>query len=291
MILLSYFTDHKKNIFFQFLIDLSVIIFQQYRIVLMDPIDRKILDEQNADKNSDKMKEKPIKKKITQNLFKVDPKKKVKNTVKSGENPKKRYYSQKNSNTTSSTGKHKVFDKGLSDKFDSKARDIIKKCLGKGIMDNPQTYGEDMIVITNKIPYGYIELQVYGKWVDTFPHPMPYIYERKMKFNPNTLFVCFNANFSKAIIFGRKCVQEKKYRVEKYSREYIHYVPWNKTLTLDVSQINYENILSYASPEDYFEYLEKMENNVSNGVHNSDNINNTDNIDNIDNIEDIMDIF
>ena len=126
----------------------------------------------------------------------------------------KKYYKTGGSNTNTDAGKHKVFDKDLSDAFDIKAREIIKSCLGPGIIDNPNKYGEDMIVLTSRIPYGYIELQVYGKWIDVFPYPMPYIYERKMKFNPNTLFICFNAQFDKAIVFSKSAIDPQKYRVE-----------------------------------------------------------------------------
>jgi hypothetical protein len=157
-------------------------------------------------------------------------------------------------------GKLKVFDKNLSDRYDTRARDIIKECLGNGVIDNPHSFGADMMVVTNRIPYGYIELQVYGQWTDDkFPHPMPYIYERKMNFSNNTLFVCFNASFEKAIIFSKSCIDSKKYRAKKYSREYIHYIPWHKTLRVDVSKLTYERILCYCDPATYFEILEAKE--------------------------------
>ena len=173
----------------------------------------------------------------------------------------KKYYKSSGSNSNSNTdvGKHKVFDKDLSDAFDIKAREIIKSCLGPGIIDNPNKYGEDMIVLTSRIPYGYIELQVYGKWIDVFPYPMPYIYERKMRFNPNTLFICFNVRFDKAIVFSKSAIDPQKYRVEKYSREYIHYVKWHKAMVLDVSSLTYDSIECYASPIEYFEKLHQKD--------------------------------
>jgi hypothetical protein len=185
----------------------------------------------------------------------------------------KKYYKSSGSNTNTDAGKHKVFDKDLSDAFDIKARETIKTCLGSGIIDNPNKYGEDMIVLTSRIPYGYIELQVYGKWIDVFPYPMPYIYERKMRFNPNTLFICFNVRFDKAIVFSKSAIDPQKYRVEKYSREYIHYVKWHKAMVLDVSSLTYDSIECYASPIEYFEKLhqkdeliELIEQNEKNGL-------------------------
>ena len=185
---------------------------------------------------------------------------KLNKSNKSGKINKTKYQSHYKTSLPGMTGKVKVFDKNLSNKYDVKARQIIRDLLGKGVMDNPKTYGEDILVLTDQIPYGYIELQVYGKWTDDkFPKPMPYIYERKMKFNPNTLFICFNASFEKAIIFSKSCINEKKHRPKKYSREFIHYVPWHKTMTIDVSKLSYDKILSYCDPERYFELLELRE--------------------------------
>lgn len=145
-------------------------------------------------------------------------------------------------------GKIKVFDQKLSNKFDIKAREIIKQRLGTNVDDNPNMYGEDLIVLANDIPYGYIELQVYGKWTsDKFPFPSPFVYERKMKFCNTTLFICFNAFFDKMILFGRKTIHPKKYREKKYSREFIHYVPWNKALMVDTDKFNIDTIKDYYS--------------------------------------------
>lgn len=184
----------------------------------------------------------------------------IKSKPKTTKANKTHYQSHYKNSLPGMNGKVKVFDKKLSDKFDVRARQIIRDLLGKGVMDNPKTYGEDILVLTDQIPYGYIELQVYGKWIDDkFPYPMPYIYERKMKFNPNTLFVCFNAEFSKVVIFSKSCIDKKKHRVEKYSREFIHYIPWHKTMTINVNNLTYDRILSYCDPERYFEKLETEE--------------------------------
>jgi hypothetical protein len=78
----------------------------------------------------------------------------------------------------------------LSNNFDTNARNKIKEKFGNFIIDNPNIYGEDMVVVNKKIPFKFIELQVYGKWKDKFPATMPYIYERKLKFSKKTLFIC-----------------------------------------------------------------------------------------------------
>jgi hypothetical protein len=156
-------------------------------------------------------------------------------------------------------GKLKRFDLALSNRYDLRARDVIKACLGDGIIDNPSIYGEDMLVLTNRIPYGYIELQVYGTWKDRFPYPAPYVFERKMRFNDNTLFICFNAKFDQALLFSKQCISDKKVVSERYSEEYIHYVPWRNVIKVDISKLTYDLILSYADPETYYELLEAKE--------------------------------
>jgi hypothetical protein len=135
-------------------------------------------------------------------------------------------------------GKIKKFDQSMSDIYDTKARDVIKECLGEIVQDNPETYAEDMVLCAN-LPYTHIELQVYGKWVDdTFPYQCPYVYERKLKFRATTLFVCFNAHYDRFIMFARTAIHPKPYRLEKYAREIVHYVPWNKSITQPTSKLN-----------------------------------------------------
>lgn len=152
------------------------------------------------------------------------------------------------------TGKIKQFDQNLSDKFDIRSRDIVKECLKDLVDDNPDIYGEDLIVRSKDIPYGYIELQVYGKWdSNNFPYNQPFIYERKMKFCENTLFICFNKSFDEIIIFSRKHVNPKKYRVKKFSREYICYVPWTSVIRVKIEELNLKLIRIYCGLDDPFE--------------------------------------
>lgn len=144
-------------------------------------------------------------------------------------------------------GKIKIFDQELSDRYDKRSRVIVKSKLGPAVRNNPDKYAEDMIVVTKRIPYGYIELQVYGKWTeDKFPYDSPFIYERKLKFCETTLFICFNASYDKLVMFSRTSVHPKRYRVKKYSREFIHYVPWSKAITLDTDKLSIEYIRQYC---------------------------------------------
>lgn len=145
-------------------------------------------------------------------------------------------------------GKIKIFDQKLSDTFDTKSRNLIKKILGTDMVDdNPNKYGEDMIVINKLIPYDYIELQVYGKWTNEyFPYNMPFVYERKLKFCARTLFICFNSKYDELIMFCRTSIHPKKYRVKKYSREMMCYVPWSKAVRIYTKDFTTESILNYS---------------------------------------------
>lgn len=180
---------------------------------------------------------------------------------------------QKFKNNNGMTGKIKVFDQALCDKYDKKSRVIIKQILGDYVDDNPDKYGEDMIVISDEIPYGFIELQVYGRWVeDKFPYDSPFIYERKLRFRDTTLFICFNANYDKLIMFARESVHPKKYRIKKYSKEFIYYVPWHKALTIKTNALNVNIMRNYSGLYD--------------DVSNSDNNDNSDNGNNSNNSND-----
>ena len=139
-------------------------------------------------------------------------------------------------------GRVKAFDINLSNKFDTIAREFIKNKLTDNVIDNPDKYGEDMIVMNTIIPFKYIELQVYGKWIDNFPYVNPFVYERKMRFCGETLFICFNYHMTRVIMFSKSSIQLKKCRAEKYSREYIHYVPWNRVFQINADILSLNTI-------------------------------------------------
>ena len=142
-------------------------------------------------------------------------------------------------------GKIKKFNKKLCDKYDIKSREIIRLIFGDAVADNPNIYGEDMIVTNTQIPYQYIELQVYGKWESKYPFISPYIYSRKMKFSNSTLFICFNSTYEKMILFGRPFVNPNKHRLQKYSREYIHYIPWSHAMIINTNKLSIDTISEY----------------------------------------------
>ena len=156
------------------------------------------------------------------------------------------------------TGSVKKFDDKLHSKFDIEARDMLKNILGNNIKDNEDVYGEDMIFTVEKspknFPYKYLEVQVFSQWSeDKFPYIFPFVYARKMRFSPSTLFVTFNKFLSEVIIFSRNSLSKDPSKLKKYDREDVNYVPWSKTMRLKSHQLTVANIWLYHG-EDYSEY-------------------------------------
>ena len=143
-------------------------------------------------------------------------------------------------------GKKSKFNEKLYEKYDIPARQKIKEVLGDNICDNPDKYGEDMILLIDGCKYKYLELQVCADWTgDKYPFPYPYIYERKIKFSNESLFLVFNRNMNKGFIFSRKAITGKPKRIQKYSREFIYEIQWNKVLPVYMDNFSAETILMY----------------------------------------------
>lgn len=143
-------------------------------------------------------------------------------------------------------GQKRVFDPILFDKYDPKARYIIKKTFPDHAIDNPDMYGEDLIFKHNKIPYKFIEVQVYATWDgDKFPYTFPFVYARKMRFSKDTLFIAFNKFFTELVMFGRNALDDKPSRLKKYDRELVHYVSWNHALKTSTELLTLDLIADF----------------------------------------------
>jgi hypothetical protein len=143
-------------------------------------------------------------------------------------------------------GKKSKFSTKLYERYDIPARNKIKEVLGEYIYDNPDIYGEDMILNIENCKYKYLELQVCASWVtDKYPHPKPYIYERKIKFSDKSLFLIFNKKMTQGLIFSRTAIVNKPKRIKKYSREFIYEIEWNKILPVYMDNFTPETILLY----------------------------------------------
>lgn len=140
----------------------------------------------------------------------------------------------------------KKFDEHLLTKYDLPAREKIKKILGEGIIDNPDKYGEDMIICNENCSYKYLELQVYSNWIETFPFKYPFVYARKIKYDDQTLFLAMNYNMTKGLIFDKKSFDKQKpRRYKKYSREFVYDVPWHRVMQVYINKLDWQTLKLY----------------------------------------------
>jgi len=143
-------------------------------------------------------------------------------------------------------GKIKKFDIKLYNKYDIPARNIIKKKLGELVLDNPDIYKEDMLLNIPSSKYLYLELQVCTSWnQDKYPYAKPYIYERKKSFNINTLYIIFNRNFTKGLLFDNKSIEAKPRRLKKFSRSFVYDIPWYRILPINIEDLDADTLLIY----------------------------------------------
>ena len=143
-------------------------------------------------------------------------------------------------------GKIKKFDKKLYDKYDIPARNKIKKQLGEYVKDNPDIYAQDMLLDIPNYKYKYLELQVCAGWTsENYPYKYPYIYERKKYFSEDTLYIIFNKNMTRGLLFNNKSIEEKPHRIKKYSRTYVYDIPWNRILPINIDDLDMETIMLY----------------------------------------------
>lgn len=130
-------------------------------------------------------------------------------------------------------GKIRAFDEELYKKYDIPARKIIKEILKDFVEENPNKYGADMIIKSNKkCKYKYLELQVCTQWInEKFPHKYIYIWERKGRYNDDTLFFTLNRDMTMGYLFDiSKINKEKPRRFRKYNRQFVYDIPWNQVM-------------------------------------------------------------
>lgn len=139
------------------------------------------------------------------------------------------------------TGKLKKFDQNLYDKYDKPAREKIKSLLKDFISDNPDIYGEDMIINIPGCKYKFLELQVCIAWVsEKYPYDFPYVYARKTHFSDDTLFLILNKQMTKGLLFNKCSICSKPKRLKKFSRYFVHQIPWHQIIQLDLDILDKE---------------------------------------------------
>jgi len=144
-------------------------------------------------------------------------------------------------------GKKNPFNEGLFDKYDIPAREKIKNILKEFVIDNPDIYAQDLIITDPTCKYKYLELQVCATWVgDKYPFDKIFVYERKRRYNNDTLFLTLSKHFDKGYIFDADSFKDAPpRRIKKYSREFVYDVPWNKVMHVYVDNLEKEEILMY----------------------------------------------
>lgn len=142
-------------------------------------------------------------------------------------------------------GKIKKFSQELYDKYDIPARNLMKQQLGENnVIDNPDIYGEDMIITNEKCNHKYLELQVCAEWYnDNYPYEKPFVFERKGHFSEDTLFIIFDKNFKRSFVFKKKHLNEKPVRMKKYSKTFIYTIEWNRVYKIDVKDLCIEQLI------------------------------------------------
>lgn len=164
------------------------------------------------------------------------------------------------------SGAVKKFNQDLFNKYDPEARAIIKEKLGIYTDPNPDIYGEDMLLKDEELSKycNYLEIQVFSKWDESkFPYKFPFIYARKMRFSKKTLFITFNKYLTEIIMFSRNKISEKAIRLEKYSREFIHIVPWRYALRMYVDKLSINDIRAYYGIYSEDEIQDKVQDEIS----------------------------
>ena len=135
-------------------------------------------------------------------------------------------------------GKVMKFNKKMHDKYDIPAREKIKSIIGEFIIDNPDKFGQDMMIKLNNCKYRYLELQVCTTWINKkYPHDFMYIYARKAKYNSDTLFLTLNKKLEYGYFFDNTNINHNKpKRIKKYSRQFIYNIPWTDVIfvTIDI---------------------------------------------------------
>lgn len=144
-------------------------------------------------------------------------------------------------------GKHSAFNQELFNKYDIPARDKIKSVLADFVKDNPDIYQQDLVITDETYKYKYIELQVCVSWIgENFPYDNPYVYERKGRYDEDTLFITLNKSLTRGLIFDAKSFKNiKPKRLKKYSREFIYIIPWCQVMPIIIDTLTPDTIKLY----------------------------------------------
>ena len=119
----------------------------------------------------------------------------------------------------------------------------MKEKLKDNIIDNPDQYAEDMIIVDKNCRFRFLEIQACAEWIgEKYPHEMPFVYERKGHFDINTLFILFDKHMTQGFMFAREALNKEPVRIKKYSRFFIYQVPWSKVVSFHTCNLSMDDI-------------------------------------------------
>lgn len=107
-------------------------------------------------------------------------------------------------------GAYKPFDKGLSDKFDTPGRKVIKAFLSREWLleaDDYDKYKVDLICKKDGVPKIFVEIEVRPPFLNKFPFETVHVPSRKHKLFGNelpTIYFVVNRDFTKALWVNTK---------------------------------------------------------------------------------------
>ncbi len=145
-------------------------------------------------------------------------------------------------------GLHKRFDEQLYNKYDLPARIAIKQALGDDyVKDNPDKFGQDLIIMSKTARFQFLELQVCCKWTESkYPYDTVFVYARKAFYDDDTLFITLSKDLTEGYIFDAASFKKMKpRRVKKYSREFVYDVPWHNALHFYTELLDKDILESY----------------------------------------------
>jgi hypothetical protein len=143
--------------------------------------------------------------------------------------------------------KRSKFSESLHEKYDIPARNRLLDVLKDFITEHPDKYKQDFIITSETCKYKYLEVQVSSAWInEAYPYPKLWVYARKSVYGTDTLFITLSKNLKYGFIFDAESFKNvKKRRMEKYSREYVYDIPWNRIMKVCVDNLDKETIELY----------------------------------------------
>ena len=131
-------------------------------------------------------------------------------------------------------------------KYNIKARKKIKKLLGDYVIDNPNPYKQDFIIIDPDSYYKYLEIQVCNQWINQqYPYSNVYVDIWKSLYGSDTLYLILNNKLTQGLLFDRDSFSKKSQRLKKYSKKFVYNIPRNKILPIYLKHLNKKIIKMY----------------------------------------------